>query len=142
MTGEAFWNPTSGGGASGVSDFATAIVVTVETTSSTTFTDLATAGPSVTVTVGASGAVLLAFGANMEQSSTNRAEMGYSVDGGAVDNNDTASVEGSAGESVMSMRTTLVTGLSEGDHTFTCKYRTSGAGTGEWFRRRITAIAL
>lgn len=122
----------------------TADVTTSETTTSTSFTDLATSGPAVTITVGISGMALIIVSASIFNSNAgNNTFMSYSIDGdtattarGAV----IGAISSTAGTQRMT-RANVETGLSPGSHTFTSKYLTA-ANTGTFAARRIIAIPL
>lgn len=120
-------------------------IETNQTTSSTSYTDLATVGPSVTLTTGTSAIVL--FGANIN-------------DTGNLGNNSIVSVAVSgattiaASDSWMAFGTEFggnwqisqgykFTGLTAGSNTFTCKYKKSGgSSTAEFQRRYIWVVAV
>jgi hypothetical protein len=118
----------------------TEIVATSETTTSNSYTDLATVGPTVTVTTGPYAIVFL-YNSNVN-STTVTSLMSFEVSGAssiaAADNNSigiagtTGSREGAA---------FLVTTLTAGSNTFRCKYRV-GSGTGTYADRRITVFPL
>lgn len=119
-------------------------VAVSESTASTSYTDLATVGPTVTATTGTKALVFWhAFfsnslidtatwcsvevtGASSSSASDVRALM---VDGVAAGN----ACEASMFE--------LYDGLTPGSNTFTMKYRVTG-GTGTWNWRRIAVVAL
>jgi hypothetical protein len=131
------WNLLYGGGAS-----ATALVITSETTASTNYADLATAGPEVTVTIGPSGLCEVTVSSRMYNGAADTiCYMAPVVDGGAGDDSNAAhNKAGSTTYGVVS-RSTLYTGLSAGSHVFTAKYKVSG-NTGTWVQRRIIAKPL
>jgi hypothetical protein len=117
-------------------------VNTAETTTSTTFVDLATDGPSVTTTIGSSGRAIIIGGAFTHVSDTNQsAYLGLQVDGGAtleralLENN----FGGSGGASIAFGR--IETGLSAGSHTFKLRYRQSlGGATAEYAARFLLVL--
>lgn len=116
-------------------------VATSEGTTTTTFTDLATAGPAVTVTIGQSGAALVTLTANIDGTGSNiRTYMGFAVSGAstvaAADTAANMQQHDSANTNTQQSWTGIVTGLTAGSNTFTAKYRTSG-GTGTWANRHI-----
>lgn len=109
-----------------------------ETTASATLTDLATVGPSVTVTIGSSGRALVTVTALLAWTANRGCVMGYAVSGATTtaadlnhtlamnsqdptSNNSTGNSQGSA--------TFLVTGLTPGANTFTAKYATMFSGS-------------
>lgn len=99
-------------------------VLTSEGTSSTTYTDLATTGPTATVTIGTSGIAVVISSAITTVSATNTTgSFGISVDGGAVVGTSGFVhnfVNGSGGSGACTVR--RFTGLSPGSHTFQHKY--------------------
>jgi len=117
---------------------ATSNVATSQATSSTSYTDLATTGPEVTVRPGASGAVLVGlscFGSHA--SASQGAYMSFAVSGGKTQAASDASMVSSTqvnGQTTIGDtkgRAVLVTGITPGvSTTFTSKYRsTSGSAT-------------
>jgi hypothetical protein len=124
-----------------------AFVATSETTASTTYTDLTTPGPAVTVTVGASGMVMvLIYG---QLGNTNVGSQSFISFAASGANTQAASdgmalgvqIASSAGLGISAGATFLLTGLNPGSTTFTSKYRVT-ATTGNFSNRRITAIPL
>lgn len=128
-------------------------VATGETTTSTSYTDLSTGGPAVTVTVGNNGMVLVTiycYGiASGNASAYALASVAISgantvaaADAGASNvtiKNQTSST-GSTGD-VSHTASVLLTGLTPGSTTFTMKYRVT-AGTGTFTERKISVIPL
>lgn len=122
-----------------------AAVDTSETTTSTSYTDLATVGPAVTVTVGDSGMVLVSVGAEMTPaSSSDGAFMSFAISGA----NTAAAVTATAVKvrdvsgTLAYSRDSLLTGLTAGSTTFTGKYKSTNGGTTTFLNRRIWAIPL
>lgn len=115
-------------------------VDTTQTTTSTSYTDLATAGPAVTATIGSNGLALVCIGALMDQSVADFANMSFAVSGAstiaAADNN--ACLQYNTNDRVVS-RNILLTGLTPGSNTFTMKYKV-GSGTGSFTYRTIAVI--
>lgn len=138
------WN-TSSNDLSFLAGTASANILTVETTTSTTYTDLATVGPAVTLTTGANALVIVTASlSNSGSAVSNFNLMGYAVSGAstvaATDNTALSATSNPANsETQMSMAT--VVGLTAGSNTFTAKYKV-GAGTGSFSRRVITVIPL
>lgn len=126
-----------------VADAAT--VLTSQTTASTTYADLSTSGPAVTITVPASGEVWVDLSTWMASSGSNAATyMGVAVSGAttraadddhAVHQTAAANFDNGLGVGV------LLTGLTPGSNTFTAKYRTSG-GTATFKNRNIRVSPL
>ncbi len=117
-------------------------VQTNETTASTSFTDLATAGPAVTVVTGTTALVIVT--ANISNDTVNALGfMGYAVSSATTVAASTAlslahqsklaSDQGSASWAQ------LKTGLTAGSNVFTAKYSVTG-GTGSFRFRVITVI--
>ena len=114
---------------------------TSQTVTSTSYVDMATVGPTVTLTTGTS--VLVNVGAFLIANAANNAYMGFTVSGAstlaASDNNSlqwsNASV--TTNFALRATRQVLVTGLTPGVNTFTSKYRVTG-GTGTIADRTIS----
>lgn len=120
-------------------DHASAQVAARETTTSTTYTDLATAGPSVTVSPGVTQDYLILLQAIGGQSgASGRTFMSVSVGGAAASDGDAAQSGVLADESICGV--TIATNVPSGT-TFTAKYRVA-SGTGVWEQRRLCAIAI
>jgi hypothetical protein len=126
-------------------------------TSSLTYTNLdgSPAGPAVTVAVPASGRVLVTISANIQNISGGEAGQGghmsfdSSSSGGSGDvaADDSRSLalfvlSGSAAMQIQASYTSLVTGLSPGNHTFTARYRGNGGDRAEFSQRQITVVPL
>jgi hypothetical protein len=118
-------------------------ISTEQTTTSTAYTDLATAGPSVTVTSGPGGA--LAFWCSRALNSTT----GYSIVSlaitGAAGANAAAAAsddrELSSNRNRQYSQVVYYDGLTAGSNTFTMKYRVT-AGTGTFSRRRLIVFPM
>jgi hypothetical protein len=128
----------------GLPSSGTATVDTGQTTSSTSFTDLATAGPAVTLTTGTKALVIMQ--ARIYNSSTGGyVSMGTTVSGATT----LAATEEksltfySASNQPISQASAgfLLSGLTAGSNTFTAKYKTT-AGTGTWLYRNIAVIDM
>jgi hypothetical protein len=120
----------------------TAAVNTQQTTTSTTYTDLATVGPAVTVTIGANGIALVILGAATFNSGSDDSRMSFVVSGAntlAADNSRCKSSSGAAGQDDSKIFT--LTGLNPGSTTFTAKYL-ADSGTAGFLNRTITVIPL
>ena len=120
-------------------------VLTSETTGSTSFTDLATFGPSVTVDTGPYALVLTHCQAG--NSGAGSAYAGVDVTGAssiAPALNRSINIIGAAGATVGAGTAVLHIGglaLTPGSNTFTMKYRVS-SGTGTFADRRIIVMPL
>lgn len=118
-------------------------VLTEETTASTSFTDLATVGPSVTVETGPFALVLTH--SQVENSGAGFTYAGVEVTGASAispANNRSINISGSAGTRLGAGTAVLYEGglaLTPGTNTFTMKYRVS-SGTGTFADRRIIVM--
>jgi hypothetical protein len=115
-------------------------VLTNQSTTSTTATDLATVGPSVTVTVPASGVVKLTISASMTITVfAGNAIMFWSASGAntiAV-NNQVLAIGGATNTTAQMANTFLITGLTPGSTTFVAKYSTTSGTTAAFFERSM-----
>lgn len=134
---------TSGNGLS------SAVVVTEETTASTTYGNLTTTGPSVTIDTGTS-AIIIISGQIYNDTALGYALVTYEVSGAttiaASDNN--AMLWRNSNVAITTPPRTAMsvvkveTGLNPGTNTFTLKYKALTAGTAAFSRRTITVIPL
>ncbi len=120
---------------------ATASVVTQQATTSTSYTDLTTVGPAVTVVVPASGMVEV----TIDVSATGSANNLYQYVSVALSGANTAAASDSyAAMTPGSLNTAqinstfLLTGLTPGSTTFTLKYKSAFAGTATFDTRKLT----
>jgi hypothetical protein len=118
-------------------------VATSQTTTSTSYTDLATA-QAVTITTGTKALVLLCSNlANSSASSGTR--MAFAISGAttvaAADEYGINWAAGNAGDTVKYGGSFYVTGLTAGSNVFTAKFKVS-AGTGTFNSRFITVIDM
>lgn len=125
---------------------AVANVLTAQTTTSTAFTDLATSGPTVSVTTG-SRAIWWIQGTGMNTVSVNAA-VAASVDiSGAttIASSDDRSiiVDGMpVGQALRNGICHLETGLNAGTNTFKMQYKTWTSGTASWANRSLVVVPL
>ena len=133
---------------SAITAVASASVLTSQTTTSTSYTDLATAGPSVTLTTGTEAIVTISaiLGQGVDSGATFHA--GVAVSGAStiaasdsyslfLNGDDFTSSSGN-----VSLSTTFkLTGLTAGSNTFTMKYKCS-TGTARFENRHITVFAI
>lgn len=123
----------------------TADVALDETTTSSIFTNLATSGPAVTLSPGATKDHVIAISATMFCTSTGFAYMSVAVAGAAAVGANGVIVGNSANVYFMGSRTTLATAQANGA-THTVKYKVSGAGTADFdgfsVARRLTVHNL
>lgn len=120
---------------SSIGNIAGATVNTYETTTSTSYTNLTTAGPSVTITTGTEVYITIdATSARNVSGSGNNAWIAVEVSGATTiaatdDNSVTASGTG-WGYGVPMSRRFKLTGLTPGSNIFTIKYRVNGSEFG------------
>lgn len=117
----------------------TATTANTQTSSSTSYVDLATVGPSVTLETGDAAEVTIV--ATIGNSAGAHCYMSFAVSGATtLAASDLRAFFGPVGNIVtLASRFTatyMVTGLTAGDNTFTAKYRV-GTGTGTWENRTI-----
>jgi hypothetical protein len=124
--------------------FAFAEVLTSESTTSSSFADLATVGPAATVTVGPSGMVLVGWNCQFG-TGTISGEMAVALSGAntLAANDNWALYNGStAGNGHGMGRTYVFTGLTPGSTTFKAKYKSNSGGTYSFLRRSLWAQAM
>lgn len=119
-------------------------IATDESTNSVTYTDLATTGPSVTLTTGT--AVIVWIGSGTYATGTgNTGFVSIAVSGAttvaATDANSSFTFEPTANMSMVAGRVVALTGLTAGSNTFTLKYRVD-SGTFHFRNRSIAVLAL
>ena len=122
---------------------AVAIVAASETTSSTSYTDLTTAGPAVTLTTGTK-ALVIVTSASFNNTNAQGPFMGYAVSGATtIAATDTTASYVQRESAVQKTRYSCVSSitLTAGSNTFTAKYRTS-TGTATFSDREIFVINL
>lgn len=118
--------------------FAEVLSLGGESTSSTTYADLATVGPSATITVGASGIAVVGWNCQPTGGTPSGQYMSVALSGGnTVAANDNWALNGTG----IIGRTYVFTGLTPGSTTFRAKYRV-GTGTQSWIRRSLWAQAI
>lgn len=118
-----------------------AAVFTQETSTSTTYIDLATVGPSVTITTGVSALVFTS--AQLENSGSNSTWASYDVTGATTSAiTDSRAVFQQAGAaSGGQVGVTNLQALTPGSNIFKMQYRVSGS-TGTFDDRRIIVMGL
>lgn len=126
----------------------TAAVATSQTTTSSSYADLGTVGPTVTATIGANGlALVVVHGWTTGTIATANQFIGFAISGATtVAASDQFAAEHRISDTATGYNnqlsaTFLVTGLTPGSNTFTSKYKTN-AGTATFFDRKITVIPL
>ncbi|MEU9323178.1 hypothetical protein AB0D91_05100 [Streptomyces canus] len=121
---------------------ATVNTLVAETTTSTSYTDLTTIGPTVTVDTGPNALVLVH--GSLENTGAGSSRMAYDISGAstiAAADNRGIGVFGTAGTGIVSSGVALHTDLTPGTNTFTAKYRVA-SGTGTFQSRRIVVFPL
>ena len=111
-----------------------ATVLTNQTTTSATFTDLATAGPSVTIVTGTSAIVAVSCIAFNTLAAGNTAYLGVNVSGAssiaANDDNGARTTFWTSNAAVTLAGVFKITGLTAGSNTFKMQYRCDGSTIG------------
>jgi len=120
-------------------------IATSQTTSSTSFTDLATVGPTVTITTGTDALVILT--ATIAASSDARmASMGFAVSGATtIAVSDATSLRASASTTNFdpySMSAIFRVTLTAGSNVFTAKYRNSSVANATFANRTLMVVLL
>lgn len=134
-------------GTSGGATVASATVLTNQNTTSTSYTDLATTGPAVTVDTGTDVLIILSCISTKASGGAGfNSFMSVAVSGAttlaASDNNGiNASSAGGAGFQFSLSRAFLLSGLTPGSNTFTAKYRVNGSDF-SFDHRDITVIPM
>lgn len=120
-------------------------ITATESTTSTTFTDLATPGPEVGVNIGASGKVKItvqAFTSPTANPLGVTAQLGVSIDGGSAGTVALMSNDANNGNEITLTGFVLLDGLSIGPHTFKLQYAVSAGNTCSFGTRDIFAEPL
>jgi hypothetical protein len=119
----------------------TAFISNSETTTSGTFTDLATVGPSVSIQTGTIALVL--FGTELDTSDDSfGAYMSVAVSGATtIVASVTYAVSSFFQENFLTLSYGVLLTVNAGSNTFTAKYATDSGATGTFRNRRITVIA-
>lgn len=120
-------------------------VATSETTTSTSYADLSTSGPTVTVTVGASGLALVCIFVNMANNTAGEyCYASFAVSGAttsAASDAYAVSMQAQNIGSLQQLSAVVPRTLTAGSNTFKLQYRVTG-GTGTFLNRHITVIPL
>lgn len=117
-------------------------VETAETTTSSSFTDLATIGPQVTVTTGTQALVIITSAIN-NNTATVASSASFSVTGAtafAADNTVRIARDGIAANTLVRYSAATLFPLTAGSNTFTMKYNTQAATTATFSVREIIVI--
>ncbi len=118
-----------------------AVVATSQTTASTTYADLATVGPAVTLATDTQALVMLFCNLSNTLASTSSI-MGFAVSEATTivaADSQAMSAAGAAATGFAIGASFLITGLTPGSNIFTAKYRV-GAGTGTFQNRRLAVM--
>ena len=118
-----------------------ATVLANESTTSTSWTDLATVGPSVTAWIGASGSALLMASALMSPYTSTAGYIGIGIDGAAPSVYIASYDANLYGGFASATGFVKVTGLSPGSHTFKLMYYTTANNT-QFANRAIAVFPL
>lgn len=124
------------------------VVATSQTTTATSYSDLASVGPAVTVTIGSTGKALVALHSAIANATSNLASYaGFAVSGATTVAASDAQAIGftspSSGAGIRAGTTLVVTGLNPGSTTFTAKYRMDpGVGPATFVDRRLAVTPL
>ncbi len=121
-------------------------IITSQTTTSTSYTDLATVGPDATVEIGPSGCAIVMLTAQaMTNSNGVECYMGFKVGGAtslsANDDQALASATRNTGDLPKTSSVFWITGLTQGQNTFTAQYRTT-SGTATFADRNLVVIPV
>jgi hypothetical protein len=122
-----------------------AAVLTDQSTSSTSFADLATVGPSVTINTGTSALVTVSSTTYRATGTGNTASLGVNVSGAttmaANSNYGSRLSYTTAGFNFVLGSSFVLTGLTSGSNTFKLQYTNYG-GTANFLNRYITVVGL
>ena len=130
-------------GASGINS-GVATVATSESTTSTTYTDLTTSGPEVTITTGTKVLVIVTSQLNGDASGT-RNYMDFAISGATTRaaSDTTALIQRrAAGDHWMRTSAASSITVTAGSNVFTSKYKTSAGGTATFENREIFVMDL
>lgn len=111
-------------------------VSTAQATASTSFVDLATAGPTLTMTTGVRGLAL--WGCQLTNS-VGAAFSYMSFTGANFTASTTASVQSTGSNAIQASYSLFLNGMTAGSNTFTAKYAVS-SGTGTFQDRRLQLL--
>lgn len=121
-----------------------ATVNTQETTTSTTFTDLATSGPTVSSLSTGTAVTVMLSACLFNSTAGSTAQMSVQVSGAstsAASTNTSLIYESSASADISQMSFVFpISGLTAGSNTFTTKYRADPSGTATFLRRNLIVL--
>lgn len=116
-----------------------------ESTTSTSYTNLATTGPALTMTTGVFAWASIAARMSNDVAGTSNLISIAVTGASAISASDNQSLEYESSVAFDALRASysyLVTGLTAGSNTFTLKYRVSAANSGTFSLRRLSIIPL
>lgn len=118
-------------------------IQTLQTTASSSYVDLPSVGPTVTVTSGARA--LVALTCNMESNVAGGiSNMAVDISGasseGPTESNSLRYESGTSGDSIQATFSTIYTTLTPGENRFRAKYKTNGAGTSTFSARKVCVL--
>jgi hypothetical protein len=120
---------------------ASAVVTTSQSTSSTSYTDLTTSGPAVTLTTGTKALVII--GSRLNADSGWDAYMSYAVSGATtISASDQWCLRSFDSYSQQFSFASTQVSLTAGSNTFTAKYKVGGGAAGSMSNRYIIVIDL
>lgn len=138
------WFVVSGTNAIAQRAISEAVVVTSQTTGSTSYTDLATVGPSITVTTGTRALVF--WGANMSNATANvGSNMSVAVSSAttiAANNTWRCCTNGYTAANGARVSSFYVFNLTAGSNIFTAKYRSDTASLSTFSDRQLMVMPL
>lgn len=137
-----YWYVSTGTNALAERAIVQATVATGQTTTSTSYTTLTTAGPAVTLTTGTQAMINVVSQVNNTTDGAS-ARHSFAVSGAtttASDDTWSALIQATSSRDCSQSRTTLMT-LTGGSNTFTSQYRVS-SGTGRWQDRNILGMGM
>jgi len=142
----AVWVKIGPTAAEGVTLVDSATVATLQTTTSTSFTDLGTVGPTVTMTTGTKVLLIVTCGTISPSGTSGTGHMGVAVSGASsVSASDSDCLILFSNNNVRSWALSYVYPLTvtAGSNTFTVKYKTqSGGSTSGFENRKLVVMAL
>ena len=119
-------------------------VTTGQTTSSSSFTDLTTVGPTVTLTTGTKALIMLTVQLD-NQANNRQGTAAIEISGASsVSPSDGPAfhIFSSSNTAVQATTTYIATGLTAGSNTFKVKYKAGGSTTVNFGERRLSVIDL
>lgn len=115
-------------------------VLASESTSSATYTNLSTTGPSITGL--ADGTYLLLFGAQYDSPAGNAGYMSPSINGATPDDNDAAVEDPRSANRFNIARAVVKTISNNNNNSITMKYKVPAAGSNSWAYRWLVVFRI